>query len=156
MAKIKNEKDVFVIDHAGEYEVKGVSVLGISVKTNYKGKEKINTIYSFEIESIRCCVLGAVSEKTITDKTREAIGQVDIVFVPIGGGHLLSASEGYRLAISLQPSLIIPTSYKGNEAEVKKFIKAHGDDKKDSVSKLSIKKNNLMSESTDVAIIDYS
>ena len=86
---IKN--DPFVIDGAGEFEVKKVVVKGIdSYHDDKEGKERgSNIIYTIEMNDIRICHLGDLGQNTLINGQLEKIGQIDILFIPVGGGFTI-------------------------------------------------------------------
>ena len=66
------------------------------------------------------------------------MGEVDILFIPIGGGELLDSQKAAGAAIHLEAKIVIPMNY--NESQLKQFIKEFGADKTESLEKLTIKK----------------
>src|SRR5579859_3239225 len=85
--KIENVTNVKkVIDGPGEYEVAGVSVIGIKTyHDDKKGAERgKNTIYVIEIEGLRFLHLGDLGHK-LEDFELKEIGTIDILMIPVGG-----------------------------------------------------------------------
>ena len=80
--------------------------------------------------------MGALS-KEIDPSLKEAVGEVDILFIPIGGGELLG-KKAAGAAIHLGAKVVIPMNY--NESQLKQFIKEFGADKTESLEKLTVKK----------------
>ena len=77
----------FVINGAGEYEVRGVDIVGVSSETTLGKEEKINTSYLVTIDDMKLCLLGGLSnEKNVTDIKAKA-GDIDILFLPVGAGY---------------------------------------------------------------------
>jgi L-ascorbate metabolism protein UlaG (beta-lactamase superfamily) len=106
-----NGKDPLVITGPGEYETKGVFIKGFPSKTSYGGKEKINTVYTVVLENMTLCFLGALSDEKLSPEFMEAIEDIDILFVPIGGEDVLDAAKASKLAVALEPKIIIPMHY---------------------------------------------
>ena len=75
-----NGKEPFVISGPGEYEIKGIFIKGFASKSNFGGKEKINTIYSVSLENMNMCFLGALSDINLSSDVKEELGDVDISF----------------------------------------------------------------------------
>ena len=102
-----------VIDGPGEYELLGVSVIGIgSFHDDKKGELRgKNTIFVIEIDGMRVVHLGDLGHK-IKSKRAEAIGEVDILFVPVGGEWTIDASVAVEVVHTLEPKIIIPMHYK--------------------------------------------
>lgn len=140
----------FVISGPGEYEVKGVFVKGFGGKSNYGGEEeKINTVYFVSMDNISLCFLGLTSEGKLNDEAQEAVEDIDILFVPVSK-DTLEAGEAYKLAVSLEPKLIIPL---GNEADIKAFVKEAGSEKPEKTEKLSLKKKDLDGKEGEIVLL---
>lgn len=150
-------KQPFVINSPGEYEIKGVFVKGLQSSSNYGGKEMINTIYTLNLDSINICFLGALDIKDISNETKEAIDEVDILFVPIGGNGVLDPHAAHKLAVSFEPKIIVPTGIdtKGAEKDALKiFCKESGDEQPKPVDKLTLKKKDLEGKEGEIVIFD--
>ena len=64
------------------------------------------------------------------------------MFVSVGeDGFLLNAYDAYKLAVSLEPKLIIPMDY--NEQSIPIFLKEVGGEKVEPIEKLTIKKKDI-------------
>lgn len=147
----RGEKQAFIIDSPGEYEIQGVFIKGLPSVSNYGGEKKINTIYTVNFEGMNLCFLGALSDSNIPNETKESIDDVDILFVPIGGNGALSPAEAYKFAVSLEPSIIIPMNF--DEKSLKIFLKESGEDNTEPIDKLTIKKKDLEGKEGDVVIL---
>lgn len=135
----------FVISGAGEYEVAGVFIKGFSTETKLKdGKnEKVyqNTSYVLTLDNIRITFLGALSTP-LKPEHKEIIDETDVLFVPVGSDtFLLNPYDAHKLAVSLEPSLIVPMDY--DEQSLPVFLKEAGGQKGEPVEKLTIKKKDL-------------
>lgn len=106
-------QEPFVIDGPGEYDRSGVSVRGFATKSTYDGKDRLGTMYFVELEGMTLCFLGALSETTLPQEAREALDEVDILFVPIGGEGVLEPSDAQKIAVMLEPHVVIPMHYEG-------------------------------------------
>lgn len=119
----------FVIDGGGEYEVKGVSVIGVaSWHDNQAGAQRgPNTIYVIEIDGLRVCHLGDLGHK-LSDAQLEEIGSVDIALVPVGGEYTLDAKQAGEVVLQLDPWIIIPMHYQQPGLDPTRFGKLTGVD----------------------------
>ena len=163
------EKKPFVISGPGEYEVKGVFIKGLASESGYglkpgsKTSEKplVNTIYTVSLENMNICFLGAINNTELTNETVEALDEIDILFVPIGGEGVLDAAKAYKLAVSLEPKLIIPMHYATSGAEIgaanalKVFLKEAGENPTP-IAKLTLKKKDLEGKEADVIVLESS
>ncbi|MCX6712393.1 MAG: MBL fold metallo-hydrolase [Candidatus Vogelbacteria bacterium] len=148
-------KEPFTINGPGEYEIDGIFVYGHSSEG---ADGQVNTIFTTEIEGIRLCHLGALATPVLDPKTIEDIGGVDILFVPIAGGPVLSPKDAAKLAASLEPKIIIPVMSEGSdgEAALKTFAKEIGGNTENRVDKLTIKRKDVEGKEDEVIIIQAS
>ncbi len=147
----RGEKQAFIIDGPGEYEIQGVFIKGLLSSSNYDNSEHINTIYTVNFENMNLCFLGALGDLAIPNETKAGIDGVDILFVPIGGNGVLSPADAYKFAVSLEPSIIIPMQY--DEKSLKTFLKESGDENLKPIEKLTIKKKDLENKKGEVVVL---
>ena len=114
-------------------------------------KKYINTIYSFTIDNISICFLGCMSHNKISAEIRGDIGSPDILFVPIGNHDLLDPSEAYKLAVSLEPKIIIPMDY--DDKTLKAFLKEGGQDKVEAIDKLTLKAKDVVGREGEIVVL---
>ena len=142
------EKRPFVIEGPGEYEIKDVFIKGfLSAGPN----KKMNTIYLISFEGMNLCFLGALKDPALPTETLEAIEDIDILFVPIGGGEVLDSASAYKLAVSLEPSIIIPMHY--TKATLEQFLKEGGEAKTESLDKFVVKKKDLEGKEGEIVVL---
>ena len=144
------ETEAFMVNGPGDYEVNDIFISGVASDVEFDGKKLINTIYSVTLEDMNICFLGAFGSDTLTAVQREAIGNPDIVFVPVNYLYL-DPDKAYKLATSLEASIIIPTDY--DEKSLKAFLKEAGEGVKP-VDKLTLKKKDLTGKQGEVVVID--
>jgi len=152
----------FVIETPGEYEIKGIRILGVAgYHDKDKGKERgSNTIYLIKVDSIKICHLGDMGQEKLTDKQLELIGDVDILMVPVDGVYTISAKEAVKIIKQIEPSVVIPMHYKlpgltEKLAEVKDFLKEMGLNGQEAVDKLTLKKNDLANREMEVVVFKF-
>ncbi|MBA3789415.1 MBL fold metallo-hydrolase [Patescibacteria group bacterium] len=138
-------KELFVISGPGEYERGGVTVQGFFTKSEYglpKGEtEAANTVYAVKLEGMTLVHLGALAEPALSQEAREAIDDIDILFVPVGGDGVLDAADAAKLSTILEPKIIIPMHWHGmgEPKSLEAYIKEEGGTA-ETVDKLTIKK----------------
>jgi L-ascorbate metabolism protein UlaG (beta-lactamase superfamily) len=150
------DKKPFVVNGPGEYEAKQVFVRGLLSSSQYGGKDLINTIYIFTVDNMRLCFLGALNDAQLKDDVTEALDDIDILFVPIGGEGVLEASAAYKLAVSLEPKLIIPMHFGevGKKDALKTFLKEGGSESNvEELDKLTIKKKDLEGKEGNIVVL---
>ncbi len=141
----------FEINGPGDYEIKDIFIKGIMTETELDGKKYINTIYSLAIENISLCFLGAISDSKLSSGIRGQMESPDILFVPIGNNNLLDPIEAYKLAVTLEPKIIIPMDY--DEKTLKAFLKEGGQEKVNSIEKLTIKAKELVGREGEIVVL---
>lgn len=152
------EKEPFAITGPGEYEKEGVTIQGFLTKSEYglgKGQtEAVNTVYAVKLEGMTLVHLGALSEATLSVEAREAIDEIDVLFVPVGSDGVLDAGEAAKLATFLEPKIIIPMHWSGMGASgaLDAFIKAAGGES-EKVDKLTIKKKDAAEKDGAIIVI---
>jgi len=106
--------DSFVVRGPGEYEKSGVYIWGItSFHDNAQGTQRgLNTIYVIRMEDISLCHMGDFGQDKLTEEQLEAIGDVDILFIPVGGKYTIGGNEAAAIAREIEPKIIIPMHYK--------------------------------------------
>lgn len=145
------ERQPFVIAGPGEYEVKGVAVRGFGAPTTYAKQETINTIYSVSLENINLCFLGALGLPELPAAAKAELDEVDILFVPVGGGDVLDHAAAYKLAVQLGPKVVIPMHY--DAGSLKAFLKEAGAEGTKAEEKLTVKKKDLEGKEGAVVVL---
>lgn len=147
------ERQAFAVQGPGEYEIKDVFIKGFKSDSKYGGEDRINTIYTVHLENMNLCFLGAHGSKDIPDDASEALDDVDILFVPIGAEGVMAPADAYKLAVKIEPKLIIPLSF-GNAAALKAFLKEAGEESLKAQDKLTLKKKDLEGKDADVVVLE--
>lgn len=141
------------ISGPGEYELEGTNITGIpSYHDESLGKKLgANTIYTVELEDIRLCHLGDFGEKELRAETQELMGQIDILFLPIGGKSVLDAAKGAKIANQLTPRIIVPMHYDKKELNV--FLEEAGLEALKPEDRLTFKRKDLPENKTVVHVL---
>ena len=145
------ERQPFVISGAGEYEVKGVAVRGFGAPTTYGKQATINTIYSVSLEGMNLCFLGAMGSPDLPAAAKQELDDIDILFVPVGGGEVLDHAAAYKLCVQLGPKVIIPMHY--DAASLKSFLKEAGAESTKAEEKLTVKRKDLEGKENEVVVL---
>ncbi len=148
------DKDPFVISGPGEYETKGVFIKGFLSEGKYD-VDLLNTIYTVSLEGMNLCFLGALVNPELKSAIIEALDEIDVLFVPVGGEGVIDPAKAYKLAVSLEPKLIIPMHYGdlGGKDSLKTFLKEAGESVTP-VDKLTLKKKDLEGKEGDVVVLE--
>ncbi|MBI4672888.1 MAG: MBL fold metallo-hydrolase [Chloroflexi bacterium] len=148
-----------VIHGPGEYEISNVFVTGVQTfhdKRSGKDRGK-NTVYAISIEGLNVCHLGDIGHVP-TQAQADAIGAVDILLAPVGGGNALNASDAAEVVSLFEPMLVIPMHYRVPDLTLKldavdKFIKEMGIKAPQKIASLVVKRDGLPKE-TQVVLLE--
>lgn len=158
----KLNKKSFIVDAAGEYSLKGINVEGIESFQDNKKKEGLgrNTIFIIDSENIRVCHLGHLGH-ALTEDQIEAIGEVDILLIPVGNPNILNIKTIKSIIGQLEPGILIPMTYKIKGLKEKledceAFCKDFGGDKKKKESRLTIKAKDVKDMENHLVILDIN
>jgi L-ascorbate metabolism protein UlaG (beta-lactamase superfamily) len=105
-------RDAYEIRGPGEYEVAGISVIGIpTFHDAEKGaRHGRNTVYLIEIDDVRVCHLGDLGH-ALEDSEAEAISAPDVLLVPVGGRNAITAAQAAQVVRQLEPRYVVPMHY---------------------------------------------
>lgn len=139
-------------DGPGEYEVRGVFITGIM--TYHDGRRGAvrgrNTVFVFDFDGLTVGHLGDLGHVPVQAQV-EALSEVDVLLVPVGGLHTLDASTATEVISLIEPRLVIPMHYKTPKEEarlqkVDSFFKEMGLAPVPPVSEFRVTKSSLPSE----------
>lgn len=144
-----------VVTGPGEYEIMGVSVIGIASFHDEKkgGLRGNNTMYVIEMDGVRVVHLGDLGHK-LKDSAFSEVGDIDVLMIPVGGEYTISPSTAVSIVQAIEPEIVIPMHYQmqgldpktfSKLAEVDSFLKELGHSV-ERLPKLSIKKESLLGE----------
>jgi len=71
-----------------------------------------NTIFVFELDGLRVCHFGDFGQSALRDEQAAAIGAVDLLIVPVGGGPTAGAQEAAAIVERLSPRWVVPMHYR--------------------------------------------
>ncbi len=71
-----------------------------------------NTIFCFSLDGLRVCHFGDFGQSALRDEQAEAIGKVDLLFLPVGGGPTIGAGTAMEIVQRLQPRWVVPMHYR--------------------------------------------
>jgi L-ascorbate metabolism protein UlaG (beta-lactamase superfamily) len=152
-------RDAYVVEGPGEYEVAGVLVNGLPTYHDDKNGEEHgrNTAYVIELDDVRVCHLGDLGH-TLDDATLGAIGNVDVLLVPVGGGAALDGARAAEVVRQVEPRFVIPMHYghpsiRMELAPVERFLKEMGVASSEAQTKLAVQASSAEAE-TKVVVLD--
>ena len=71
-----------------------------------------NSIFVFSLDGVRIAHFGDFGQRALRDEQAAAIGQVDLVFLPVGAGPTIGADQAAAIAERLAPRWVVPMHYR--------------------------------------------
>jgi L-ascorbate metabolism protein UlaG (beta-lactamase superfamily) len=151
-------KDVSGVEHTlngpGEYEIGNVFITGIRTPADAKATK--NVIFMFDFNGITVAHLGDM-QKVPSQTQIEALEEVNILLLPVGGGNSLNASQASELVSMIEPNIVIPMHYEipGINIEldsVERFLKEMGVTEPNEESSLKVTSSNFKEE-TEIVLL---
>ncbi|MGH2885081.1 MAG: MBL fold metallo-hydrolase, partial [Solirubrobacteraceae bacterium] len=71
-----------------------------------------NTIFVFGLDGLRIAHFGDFGQRALRDEQATAVGQVDLMFLPVGGGPTIGAEQAADIAELLRPRWVVPMHYR--------------------------------------------
>lgn len=144
----------------GEYEVAGVSVIGLPTYHDSEKGAKLgrNTVYLIEMDEVRICHLGDLGHK-LEDAEAEAVATPDVLLVPVGGHSTMNGEQAAEVVRQLEPRFVIPMHYaipglKLALDPVDRFLKEMGVTTSEPQPKLAVQKSSVSEYETKVVVLD--
>ena len=150
----------YEIHGPGEYEIAGVSVIG--VPTFHDGEKGArhgrNTVYLIEIDDVRICHLGDLGHK-LDDAEAEAVASPDVLLVPVGGQTAINGALAAEVVRQLEPRYVVPMHYalpglKITLDPIDRFLKEMGVASPEAQPKLSVQKSSVTEYETKVVVLE--
>lgn len=147
-------------DGPGEYEVRDVFITGIA--TYHDGRRGAsrghNTVFLFDFDGLTVCHLGDLGHVP-DQKQVEALSDVDLLLIPVGGVHTLDVSKAAEVISLIEPRIVVPMHYRTPAEKARlegldKFFKEMGLAPVPAQPVLSVTKSALPEE-TQVVVLDY-
>ena len=71
-----------------------------------------NTIFVFELDGLRVCHFGDFGQSGLREEQEAAIGEVDLLIVPVGAGPTLDGAGALEVVARLSPRWVVPMHYR--------------------------------------------
>jgi L-ascorbate metabolism protein UlaG (beta-lactamase superfamily) len=103
-----------VLAKAGTHESPLGEVVGIASEHDaVAGTERgPNTIFRFTLDAVAVAHFGDFGQPALRPEQRAALGDVDVVFLPVGGGPTIAPNLAAALVGELRPRLVVPMHYR--------------------------------------------
>ncbi len=143
--------DPYILPHPGECEIKGVLL------TAAPGNEEGKMIIRIDSESLSLAHLGLMN-KVPSNDALEAIGSVDILCIPVGGGEGYDPETAIKVINIIEPRVVIPIGFQSdndpNALPLEKFLKDMGVATEQAEKKIILKKKDLPTEDMKVMVLE--
>lgn len=151
-----------MLSSPGEYEIGGVFITGVaSFDASAEVQDRPpSLIFVFDFDGTTLCHLGALAHIPSQSEI-EALGAVDVLMVPVGGGGALNSGQSAEVISMIEPRIVVPMHYKTPDCVLKldpleRFLKEMGipSVRKHESSSLRISQSGLPDE-TEIVVLDY-
>jgi L-ascorbate metabolism protein UlaG (beta-lactamase superfamily) len=132
---IVTKDEALIISSPGEYEVKAISVHGVSAQRHIDTPEdgKKSVVYKLVVGDMAIGIIGHVIAP-LTEEQLETLGVLDVLIIPVGGnGYTLDAHSAVQVVRQVDPKVVIPThfadksiKYEMPQQELEGFVKELG------------------------------
>lgn len=140
----------FILDTPGECDVASVLVTAVA------GESGKNLMFRIDAEGMSLAHLG-LAAKPPTEKQLEIIGNIDILFLPVGGAPSYDAETAIKIVNDLEPRVVIPIYFQSDNdpkaSPVEKFLKEMGTAAQKAEDKVILKKKDLPTEDTKIIVL---
>lgn len=143
LSSLKNEiptveGSMKTFDWPGEYEIKGVPIIGFPAAT---GTDDDTIIFYFEVGKVKLCHLGELGEALTNEMVKE-IDDVDVLMIKAGKGTNLSLKKAVEIIEAIDPRVIIPMG----DNDPQELLKELGADQPENTDKFVLKSRSELPE----------
>lgn len=141
-----------LIDGPGEYEVSGLSIVGIAARAHVDPEGAHSaTMYKVTTDDTNYLITGHIYPG-LSDDQLETIGTVDVLVVPVGGnGYTLDPVGALQVIKKIEPKIVVPTHchdeglhYPVEQQTLEQALKGLGMEPKDTVNKFHFKRGEVL------------
>jgi len=106
-------KAPIIVNKPGFYTLDFINIMGFSsFHDNSLGLKRGNNIlYTYTFDNMNICNLGYLGHM-LNEKLLRSLGNIDVLFIPIGGHFTLDSKNAANLVKLIKPKIIIPMHYK--------------------------------------------
>lgn len=141
-ASKSNENSVLTIDHPGEYEIKGVFIVGL--ESQHHNPSSI-IMFAIDLEGIRILLIPGTISDTLTQEHLSTIGSVDMVII---AAESQSSPILADIVKQIEPRVVLIAESPSSQAIVKKIGLPS-----ERISKLKLTKKELPQEHTNCYLL---
>jgi L-ascorbate metabolism protein UlaG (beta-lactamase superfamily) len=71
-----------------------------------------NTVFVFSLDGLRVAHFGDFGQAALREEQAAAVGKVDLIFLPVGGGPTVGAGQAREIVDRLRPKWVVPMHYR--------------------------------------------
>jgi len=71
-----------------------------------------NTIFAFTLDGLRLAHFGDFGQSELRPEQRQALGDIDLLFLPVGAGPTIGAQQATTIVDELSPRWVVPMHYR--------------------------------------------
>jgi L-ascorbate metabolism protein UlaG (beta-lactamase superfamily) len=86
-----------------------------------------NTLFAFTLGGLRVAHLGDLGQVALRPEQVAALGRIDLLFVPVGGGPTMGAQQAAQAASELGARVIVPMHYRTERIDFLEPVDAFAD-----------------------------
>jgi L-ascorbate metabolism protein UlaG (beta-lactamase superfamily) len=86
-----------------------------------------NTLFAFTLGGRRVAHLGDLGQRALRDEQAAALGRVDLLFVPVGGGPTIGAEQAAAVAARLGAGIVVPMHFRTERIDILEPVDAFAD-----------------------------
>jgi L-ascorbate metabolism protein UlaG (beta-lactamase superfamily) len=99
--------------------LQGIATFHDATEGSQRGQ---NSVYGVQLDNFTFCHLGDLGHD-LTDRQIKWIGDVDVLFAPVGGGPTIGPDLASSLSEKVKPKIVIPMHYNPSLPGVAEFLK---------------------------------
>ena len=106
--------DPVVLTKPGTHESPLGEVVGIASEHDAAAgtQRGANTIFRFALEGTSVAHFGDFGQPALRPEQREILGDVDVLFLPVGGGPTIAPDAAAALVREVRPALVVPMHFR--------------------------------------------
>ena len=141
------------LDGPGEYEIGNVFITGIATR---RASNQRNVMFRFDFNGVVVAHPGDLA-KVPTQAQIEALGTINVLLLPVGGGNSLNAVDAAELVSMIEPNIVVPMHYATDGLKLdldgpERFLKEVGAEEIEPMASLRITSSSL-SEETQIVVL---
>ncbi len=71
-----------------------------------------NTIFVFTLDGVRVAHFGDFGQSELREEQAAAVGEIDLLIIPVGAGPTIGAEQASRIVVELKPRWVVPMHYR--------------------------------------------